>query len=108
MQSPLLFTPLFRADDEPQGLVIGEVVPYPIQENEQFVLDAQYLEQVYKKPNQPSEEALELRACWDFSNRSANCTFLPAEVLGTQAGSLILRPENPHLAQAKLRFSGLV
>jgi hypothetical protein len=38
-----------------------------------------------------------LRACWDFSNRSANCTF-----------SLILRPENPHLALAKLRFSGLV
>jgi len=38
-----------------------------------------------------------LRPFWEFSNRSANCTFL-----------LIHRFGNPHLAKAKLRFPCLV
>ena len=46
-----------------------------------------------RKTAEPLDCFPALRLCWDFSNRSANCTFL-----------LILRSGNPHLAQAKLRF----
>jgi len=57
----------------------------------------EYLEQHPESQQEIASLKAALRACWDFSNRSANYTF-----------SLILRPENPHLAKAKLRFSCLV
>ncbi len=52
---------LLGADNQPQGLVVGEIVPNPVDEDEKLVFDAQNLEEVHEQPDQPRESAPKLK-----------------------------------------------